>query len=257
MQRAKFLFILSISCLALLPLHSIAKNHTAMVEKLFNAYDFDKIIADGYFTLDIIAQKSSKSYLTSTSYPNSPINITIHDHTLYIMSRYQHQKTLPKPTVTVSLAKLNSLIVYGPTAVTSKHLPGDKLKLSAHGYGKITIKQIDNLKTLSQKGNSVINISGINSQTLAINSSGFGKMTLQGKADTLYARLSEASLLQARNLSVKHIIVQTSNDAEAYVHATKSLRAFATQASAIYYYKHLDDLTSQPIQSGNVLEMPW
>lgn len=261
MLKKRILQLLSISYFVIFTLLTYAdgqKNTRPMVEKIFNAYDFDNIIADGYFKLELSEQTEAKpAYITTSSYPDSPINLTIHNRTLYIMSAYTYVPDMPQPQISIKLKELKELIVYGPTEVASKYFPTTGLKLVAQGYGKISIGKVGKLNIIEQKGNNTINISGIETETLDVNTSGFGKTTLSGKAESLYARLNEAAILKARNLAADKVIVQTHGNAQAYVHPLESLRAFAHEASTIYYYKQINELTSQPVQSGNVLEMGW
>lgn len=258
MVKSRILFLLSTAYLVFLSIAPAnAKTADVMVEKMFSASGFQKIVADGYFKLEIAPQKSAAAYLETSTYRDNPIRITVHDNTLYLMAKYKYLPNMPQPTVKIKLAELKELIVYGPTKVTGSKIPTKGLKLVAQGYGSVDLTQVGSLNEIDQKGNNKITINGIDSKTLQLNADGFGKITLSGQAESLFARLKHATVLQAQNLRVENIRVQTTDNAQAFVHPTKSLRAFASEASTIYYYKQINDLTSQPIQSGNVLQMGW
>ncbi|OGT52723.1 MAG: hypothetical protein A3F17_03420 [Gammaproteobacteria bacterium RIFCSPHIGHO2_12_FULL_41_15] len=227
----------------------------SIVKKMYNVTSFDSIVADGYFNLSIQPYSGAKAFVKTSASAKNPIAVTVHGHTLYITSRYI--TSVPHPTVSVQLANLKGLQVYGPVNVNSSTIPSTQgLSLRSEGYGVVNLV-VNNLRTIKQNGNNVIKISGIQSSKLALYAEGSGETTLKGKVNDFYARLNNHATLYARDLAADHISIQAKYNSHAYIHPIKSLRAFSDQSGEIYYYKHLNDLTRVPVQSGNVLEMQW
>lgn len=228
----------------------------ALIKKMYNVADFDSIVADGYFNLSIAKRSEAKALVKTESYTNNPIKLSVQNHTLYIVSTYASHGDKSHPSVTISLANLKGLQVYGPVNVNSSHLPSTGLTLMAEGYGVIDLKDTSNIHSIRQNGNNVIKISGINSSSLDMYATGSGTATLQGKVKELIVRLNHEARLHARHLLADDVTIQAQSNSEATISPLKSLRAFTDQSGEVYYYNNsLTDLTRFSSNSGNVLRM--
>jgi len=237
----------------------ITKSITGLQYRTYQVHDFNRIVADGYFNLKINRAQGKSAAIATRSYNEAPISISVQDHVLYILSsadRYLgYANQHPQVNLTVP-TEVKSIMVHGPTNVTS-NIASSNLKLVADGFGIVKFQNVKQLDTISLHGNNVINIAGIHTNKLSVYLSGSSRLNIQGTVNHLYARLDDNASLHARNLAAEHITVQAKGDSQAYIYPQKTLRAFAEDAGVIYYYKHLNNLTSYPIQSGNVLQMKW
>lgn len=233
--------------------NAYADTTPVMLEKMYRIYDFDSIIADGYFTLDIVTKPAESAYLTTSTYADNPIQVSVHNHTLYLVAKYNFQPNLPRPTAHIRLAILKNLAVYGPTIVHSQSPMTKDFSLKTEGSGNVELSNVGAIRSIIQKGNNTIRVSGIATEKLEINNTGFGKTILAGQVNNLYAAIDKTAILRARDLAANFISIQAKHNAQAYIHATQSLNAFADQSSVIYYYKQPQDLGNYTTASGNVL----
>ncbi len=233
-----------------------------LVDKSYHVTGFDRIVADGYYNLSLSNRGGQdQSVLHAASYPEAPITISVHDRTLYIISRYASEgpyayyQGRPHPHVELSLPLLSGLSVYGPVNVHAKNVPTNGLSLVSEGYGSIELDGVGSLRNIKQSGTSVIKAYGVSTDILSLDATGSADLSLEGHANYLYARVNNQAKLHAQNLVAKHVVVQARANAQAAVNPIESLRAYTDQSGAIYYTKHLKNLTLVPTQSGNVYEL--
>lgn len=239
---------------------------SGLINKSYRVTGFDRIVADGYYNLSLTNTASdtegqAQSILHAASYPEAPITISVHDRTLYIISRYASEgpyayyQGRPHPHVELSLPRWQGLSVYGPVNVHAKNVPTSGLSLVSEGYGSIELGGVGALSNIKQSGTSVIKAYGIVTDTLSLDATGSADLSLEGRANYLYARVNNQAKLHAEALTTKHVVVQARANAQASVNPVESLRAYTDQSGAIYYIKHLKNITLVPTQSGNVYEL--
>ena len=234
---------------------------SALVDKRYLVTGFNTVVADGYYNLTVHPGNASQAAVKTSSYSESPIMISVHDRTLYIVSRYAAHSPRPyfpgraHPSVDLQLAGWKGLSVYGPVNVKASGIATDGFTLNAMGYGTIRIDDLGRLQRVDQRGTNVVTLSGIKSDVLTVYATGFSKLTLQGFVNTLHARLNHNAILYARQLVANNVMIQARYNAQGYVYPQKTLRAFTDQSADIYYYKHLTNLTRHPVQSGNVFQI--
>lgn len=221
-------------------------------------YDFNKsltfnnIDCMGNIKLMIHQMKNHKDDVVVA--PKS-IKVKVRHHTLLIREIYPapHRQ---QEVVKVRLNKLNKLSTYGRSSVVGR-IHTSHLKIHAENRSKIKLHGLIALRELVTDGKANVNIKELNSQKLAIIARGNSKVHLSGRVIHMVARLRQYAILNSQDLKAKTVMVQTKGFSTAMVFPTKSLRAFASDHSNIYYYKKPKNLTRNTKGSGNVLQMAW
>ncbi len=261
----RFVLLLGLSCssIALAGGPDVGPSHlhrpeATTITRSMHLAPFDHIKAAGYFQLYVTSRGAGKSnQVTVVRDTPARLMVKVRDRTLYIASRYSPLRGYPEPRVTVRVPRLQSIAVAGPTGVVGKSIRSDGLTIKSSGYGNLTFSNTPQIDQINQIRNNIINISGVDNDTLTVIEAGFGEINLGGYVDRLYARVFDESTLNARKLKARHIYIQAKDESRAYITPKKSLRAFAAQSANIYYYKYMNHLTRYSVESGNVFQMKW
>lgn len=130
---------------------------------------------------------------------------------------------------------LSSLYSKGNQSIILHNIRSSDLSIEAHNSHNIVIQGEVALNTINFTGNGNLMVYWINSSYLKINASGKGKISLAGIAKILDINLSQNILLLAAQLRTQQGFIKTENQAQAEVHVSHTLRAFAKDKSLIYY----------------------
>lgn len=178
-------------------------------------------------------------------------------HGVLYLTEKASQKKEPKAIVTIDTHRLFTLTLAGNASATSKNLHVKHLVINVNDNSDIKLAGMIGIDAINQHGNSRVNVRWVDSKQLTIDSDGNGKITLAGVVNTMHARLNDHARLNAQYLRAQHVLVKTQDNATAKVLSRKSLRAFASNQSDIYYYKTPAHITRVSTQSGNILQLDW
>ena len=185
---------------------------------------------------------------------SDPRNITVENHILSLSNGLFSSRK----RIDISLANLQGLRINDETTVTGKAIHGHKTIIEDASKGDITLTEgyLD-LRSLDVNHSGHVSLYWINSPSLDLTAMGDSQIHLAGIANTLHARVSDTSVLNAQYLRSEETVVQTTHYALAYVLPTKNLRAFSYDQSNIYTYKWPVNETPVSAQWGNILQMDW
>lgn len=214
--------------------------------------EINTIRANGPLTL-ILKQRSAQ-HANLIDYPTN-IHIRMRKHILSINPNFPYNFK-KKVKVTLRLHQLKRLYVNNDSSVLGK-FNSKSLLIYAGTRGYIKLNGIIAVRLIKDAGPGLIHINWIDSNKLDIYATTNSKIKLAGRVNHLTARILGYSKLDAQFLRSQHIMLQTKDNASAKVLPLKSLRAFASGNSNIYYYKRPPNLTEWARQSGNILQIAW
>lgn len=149
---------------------------------------------------------------------------------------------------------LKNITVSGNASITKLNFYSECLSITARGNGSINLRGRFDAANIHQRGTGKIEMSWIDSDKLVVDSSNSGPIYLKGNVNCMLVKLIRDGNLDAKCLRAHKAVVLTTDDAVAHVFATKSLSAYASGNSNIYYYKRPPKLTVVTKDSGNVLK---
>lgn len=213
------------------------------------AMSFNRIDVDG--PVDVRIQSARESSVPIAD------RVTTHvsRHTLYVDAP-AGTGFWRRPNVLVRLPDLKGLVLNGSASVTGQ-VPSSGLNIKAYGTGSVKLLGMIPVQHIEQFGSSHLYLRWVNSDTLSIDNQGNGVIYLGGVARQVYARVADQAVLNATYLRAQKVQVQTTNQAKAYVYPVRTLRAFASDSSTVYYYRYPEHLTRYSEDSGNILQMAW
>ena len=159
--------------------------------------------------------------------------------------------------IKVGVYELKKLIVQDNAEVCARDLRTDNLTIIAKGSGSINLQGKFKIGNISQFSRGMIHVEWIDNDKIHIEGSGSGPIYLAGRVHNMLAKLRKNSQLNARHLRVREASVFTTDRAIAEILVLDNLKAYAVDASNIYYYKRPKDLTVVTRDTGNVLHPDW
>jgi len=251
----KYILLFLITCTTMPILASNVIPHPKHTKPGANSPAFSAIQVTGNINLIIQGTNSKNPKSTAIISHNSKrVTAKIRHHTLYLQTLNAALPSNKPSTVKVRIYRLNKLNVYGRSSVTANHIKSDGLYLLSDTVRNITLNGALLVNKIVSFASNKISIRWLNGKALSVKSSA-GRIMLAGSVTELQVKLRNHAKLDAKYLRAQRILIQTKNFAVAKVLPIKSLRAFASGHSNIYFYKKPVHISRYTSDSGNVLQL--
>lgn len=217
--------------------------------------NFNTIAVQGSrIKLDVISNQRKNK--VAVKGPTRGLNIDVKGDTLSISKdkTFIHRKPV---SITVWAKRVNTLEVMGGSHLIASKLGKVPVTIVEGNNGDVKVEGIVNLQHVYQEGSGYILAHWVKTRQLELASTGSGRIRLAGVANVLHARLTGNSDLDAPYLRVKTAFVRTRDKATAKVLPLKTLDAFASDHSNIYYFKLPKHFVSATRQYGNVMQLSF
>lgn len=216
---------------------------------------FSNLVAHGNIKISVIPKAPmTREYFSIQEPHGSHVRVSLHDHTLFL----SQTGTNAKPAVVrVHVNQLNDITLYNQTSLIATNLHSHHLNLDSHTSGSVTINGMVTLDALSATGCGNISIAWVRGHNVSLDAAGHSHITLAGNVDTVRAKLTGHSFLNAKYLRAQNTWIQSTQLAQAEVTTSGALQAYPSGSSNIYYYKTPQLLNAMTSHAGNTLQLGW
>lgn len=209
---------------------------------------YSKLYVTGSLSVKLVQNNKTNN---ASYFLRNNVSFSVRDHALHLSASGQPH------SITLNVSELQSINAAEHASINSDGFKSIKpLSVTATGNSSINLNGHLNVKDVTQKGGSKINLSWLKSDTLNINAQGNGNINLAGTTNSLHANINSGTL-DGQYLRAKTVFIQTHNTASAKVLAIDNLRAYAKDQSNIYYYKHPKSITQEATRHANILQLKW
>ncbi len=263
MKKVLCLPILSISSLAMLGAHAATYGNLRATQPYSGVIQhakqplFSNIDGSGNMNITIVGMGSSpREYFTVAQPAKSHDRLIakVRQHTLYLRQVGASSKPAQ---VTIHMNDIDQLNLSGHAKLTAAHLQSRGLCLTTHTQSEANLKGLFTLNTVFASGSSKINIQWVSGTNVALYSTDNSRISIAGEVGTVRAKLAGHSFLNAKYLRSQHSWIKTQNFAQAEVISSRSLQAYPSDRSNIYYYKTPALLNPMNSDAGNTLQLGW
>lgn len=216
------------------------------VTQTYKLPQFNSIKISGNSVVHLV-DGAPTAYINAEQRSLNGISVKVIDRTLYINNQEQHSVLLK---LHANNAKF--ILVEGHAYVSSKDITLQDARIKVQGSATVTLDGKLNISRIVQAGGGKIEAKWIDSDRLAITSSGRGPVYLGGVVNGLALKLSGYANVDGRYLRAQEAAVFVTDRAHADVVALQTLRAYADEHSSVYYYKRPQSLHKVAKDSGNV-----
>lgn len=215
----------------------------------------DSVFIKGGISLEIIGNQPVSKIAAKKNYEG--LAVTVFKGSIYISNSKPvacHQN--PRPVLRLSINSLRRLVIAGDSIVNVRNVNTScGLQIEHCGSGLVYIHGPTCLANIVSSGNATICIPFVMSPQVNIIASRKTEIKLRGQTPLLMVRAFDDAVVDTRFMCVDKALIQAADWSLVTVRAIRSLHAFASGMSNVYYYSRPYELLQHQALSGNVLQM--